>query len=151
MQLENQVLECNFFEVILHIKNRAMLFSTCVYSSYSEDALDIAEKEFSIHTARHKLGAIKADAAFVIDRPRIAITRGRTADGASKAIASGRFRPRMSGCIFQGPNLEEALAAGADSYAGRHEAIGRPVRPTDKAYWKIFDYLKDYLRQVRTR
>jgi hypothetical protein len=117
MQRECQVPECGLFEVILYIPNRAMLFSTCVYSSYSEDALENAEKEFSIHTLRHKLGAIRANAAFVIDRRQ---DRYYTKQNGRWRIESDRVGPFSA--VHERlhfPDAESEEALGAARFASR--------------------------------
>lgn len=112
MQQKSQVPECNSFEVILYIKTRAMLFSTCVYSSYSEDALENAEKEFSIHTMRHKLGAIKAEAAFVIDRRQDRYYTKQNGRWRIEEDRIGPFSAAHERMHFPGAESEDALGAG---------------------------------------
>lgn len=62
------VSEGNLFEVILYFENNSWAFSTCTYSAHSKEALELAEREFSIHALHHKLGNIKANSAYVLDR-----------------------------------------------------------------------------------
>jgi hypothetical protein len=59
--------EPSLFEVVLYFRNNAWAFSTCAYSNNYEVALELAEKDFSVHALHHKLGNIKADFACVLD------------------------------------------------------------------------------------
>ena len=56
------------FEVILYFENNLWLFSTCAYSPHSSAALEFAEREFSVHALRHKLGKVRARSACVTDQ-----------------------------------------------------------------------------------
>jgi hypothetical protein len=59
--------ESSLFEVVLYFENNSWAFSTCAYSTHAEAALELAEKDFYVHALHHKLGAIKADFACVLD------------------------------------------------------------------------------------
>jgi hypothetical protein len=59
--------ESSLFEVVLYIENKSWAFSTCAYSTHLEAALELAEKDFSVHALHHKLGNIKAECACVLD------------------------------------------------------------------------------------
>jgi hypothetical protein len=59
--------ESNLYEVVLYFKNKSWAFSTSAYSTHSEAALELAEKDFSVHAIHHKLDAIAADFACVVD------------------------------------------------------------------------------------
>lgn len=67
MQEDVRESESNLFEVVLYFENESWAFSTSAYSTHSEAALEVAEKEFSVHARRHKLGNIRADFACVLD------------------------------------------------------------------------------------
>jgi hypothetical protein len=57
----------NLFRVILYFQNKSWTFSTCAYSTDSQAAVEIAEKEFSVHALHHKLGNMRIDSACVLD------------------------------------------------------------------------------------
>jgi nitroreductase len=56
------------FEVVLYFDSNLWLFSTYAYSSHSRAALEFAEREFSVHALRHKLGKVRARSAWVTDQ-----------------------------------------------------------------------------------
>ena len=69
MQTIGQNAQQNLFEVILYLESHSWLFSTCAQASRLQEALEQAEKEFSIHSTQHRLSDRKMEAtsAQVID------------------------------------------------------------------------------------
>ena len=60
--------ELRHFEVILYFENNSWLFSTCAYSFHRRAALEVAERNLSIHALHHKLGIVRAGSACVLDQ-----------------------------------------------------------------------------------
>ncbi len=69
MQTIEQKTQPNLFEVILHLEGNSWSFSTCAQASRLQEALEQAEKEFSVHLMHHHLSdrKIEATSAYVID------------------------------------------------------------------------------------
>jgi hypothetical protein len=58
----------NLFEVILYFEGDSWSFSTFARASIMQEALEHAEREFSVHSFHHQLGdmRVKATSAYVI-------------------------------------------------------------------------------------
>lgn len=56
MQTIDHKAESIFYEVTLYFENGAWLFSTAVRSTKPDAAIELAEEEFFVHSAYHKLG-----------------------------------------------------------------------------------------------
>jgi len=56
------------FEVILYFEDNSWLFSTFAHGSLMQEALERAEKQFSVHSVHHDLGnrKLKATSAYLI-------------------------------------------------------------------------------------
>lgn len=68
MQAPEQETEPDLFEVVLYFEGNSWAFSTCAYAALMQEALERAEKEFSVHSLHHQLGhaKLKATSAYVI-------------------------------------------------------------------------------------
>jgi hypothetical protein len=68
MQPIEQRADPNLFEVILYFDDNSWLFSTLARASLVQEALEQAEKEFSVHSFHHQLSGMrgKATSAYVI-------------------------------------------------------------------------------------
>jgi hypothetical protein len=69
MQAIEQKAQLNLFEVILYFEGNSWLFSTCAETTRLQEALERAEREFSVHSMHHQLGnrKMKATSAYVFD------------------------------------------------------------------------------------
>ena len=56
MQSAKQKSEPDLFDVILYIEGKSWLFSTSAQASRLQEAVEWAEKEFSVHSMHHRLG-----------------------------------------------------------------------------------------------
>ena len=68
MQTIEQNANPSLYEVILYFENNSWQFSTVAHASLVQDALEQAEREFTVHSFHHQLGSVKAKAtaAYVI-------------------------------------------------------------------------------------
>jgi len=103
MQTIEQETEADLFEVVLYFEGNSWLFSTFAHASFMQEALERAEKEFSVHSSHHQLGGkkFKATAAYVI----------RARDDHSFAKGNGTFQPA------QGPAREQAASRKGVSFS----------------------------------
>ncbi len=62
MQTAEKAAESSLFEVILYFENNSWSFSTVAHASFMQEAVEEAEREFSVHTFHHRLGGMKAKA-----------------------------------------------------------------------------------------
>ena len=62
MQTVQSKAEPNLFEITLYFEGNSWQFSTSARASLEQDALEQAEKEFSVHSFQHRLGAVKVRA-----------------------------------------------------------------------------------------
>lgn len=62
MQTIEQNTQPNLFEVILNFEGNSWSFFTCTQASRLQEALDQAEKEFSVHSLQHRLGDLRITA-----------------------------------------------------------------------------------------
>ncbi len=62
MQAVEKDAESNLFEVILYFENNSWSFSTVAHASFMQEAIEQAEREFSVHTFHHRLNSMKAKA-----------------------------------------------------------------------------------------
>ncbi len=62
MQTVAKRAESSLFEVILYFENNSWSFSTVAHASFMQEAIEQAEREFSVHTFHHRLGSTKAKA-----------------------------------------------------------------------------------------
>jgi hypothetical protein len=69
MQTIEQKSQPDLFEVVLCIEGDSWLFSTCAEATRLQEALERAEKEFSVHSMHHQLGnrRMEATSAYVRD------------------------------------------------------------------------------------
>lgn len=68
MQTVERQTEPGQFEVILYFEGNSWLFSTFARGSLMQEVLDLAEKEFSVHSLHHELGntRFKVTSAYLI-------------------------------------------------------------------------------------
>jgi hypothetical protein len=55
MRAAGQNEQQNLFEIVLHFEGNAWLFSTSAQASQFHEALESAEKAFSVHSMHHRL------------------------------------------------------------------------------------------------
>ena len=67
MQAIEQVSGANQFEVVLYFEGNTWLFSTGAHAARMHEALEHAEREFSIHSRHHRLDSVRATSAYVFD------------------------------------------------------------------------------------
>jgi hypothetical protein len=77
--------EANLFEVTLYFENNSWLFSTLARAGQEQEALEQAEREFSVHSFQHQLGnaRFRATSAHVI----------HASDGRSFDKRDGKWQP----------------------------------------------------------
>ena len=68
MQPSKQERELDLFEVILQFEDNSWQFSTFAQASRMQEALERAEREFSVHSLHHQLGDIKGKATAAVIR-----------------------------------------------------------------------------------
>ena len=68
MQTVDQSVSPDLYEVILYFENNSWQFSTVAHASLMQEAVEQAEREFSVHSFHHRLANMKAKAtaAYVI-------------------------------------------------------------------------------------
>jgi hypothetical protein len=62
MQTVQSKAEPNLFEITLYFEGNSWQFSTSARASFEQDALEQAEKEFSVHSFQHRLGNMRVRA-----------------------------------------------------------------------------------------
>ena len=62
MQTIEQRADPSLFEVVLYFEGNSWLFSTFARASIEQEALEQAEREFTVHSFHHQLGDTKAKA-----------------------------------------------------------------------------------------
>ena len=84
MQTVQSKAEPNLFEITLYFEGNSWQFSTSARASLEQDALEQAEKEFSVHSFQHRLGnmRVRATSAHVI----------HASDGRSYAKRDGKWQ-----------------------------------------------------------
>jgi hypothetical protein len=77
--------EPDLFEITLYFEGDSWQFSTCARACMEQEALEQAEKEFSVHSFQHRLGNIRvrATTAHV----------SHASDGRSFAKRDGKWLP----------------------------------------------------------
>ncbi len=103
MQTIEQETESDLFEVILYFEGNSWLFSTFAQAALMQEALERAEKEFSVHSMHHQLGnrTFKATSAYVV----------RACDDHSFAKRNGKWQ------AAQGPAKEQAASRKGVSFS----------------------------------
>ena len=101
MQTAGQSADPSLFEVILYFEGNSWLFSTFAQASIMQDAIEQAEKEFSVHSFHHQLGDTKAKAtsAYVIQlrrRPLLCEMRWKVAAYALTGLSPRRGEVRSN-------------------------------------------------------
>jgi hypothetical protein len=85
MQAIQSSREPSLFEVTLYFENDSWLFSTLARAAVEQEALEQAEREFSVHSFQHQLGSVRvrATSAHVT----------HASDGRSFAKRNGKWQP----------------------------------------------------------
>jgi hypothetical protein len=63
MQAIHRRAEPNLFEITLYFEGNSWLFSTAARAFMEQDALEQAERAFSVHSFQHQLGHMRVKAA----------------------------------------------------------------------------------------
>ncbi len=114
MQTIEQETEADLFEVVLYFEGNSWLFSTFAHASFMQEALERAEKEFSVHSLYHQLGGkkFKATAAYVMRaRDDRSFTKRDGKWRAAQGPAGEQATSRKGVSFSLGETIEEAVGA----------------------------------------